>query len=158
MLIKTHKLLIYKVANSYCSDIDEQEDLIQEIIYQLIKSYSRFDHRVKITTWMYKVALNVAITHYRKLKTRQKYFIPIHEKLVRVYDSPEQLENEHIIKLRGFVQKLDPLNKAIMIMYLDGNSHTDIAEAMGITVTNVGTKISRIKHQLKKKFNQEKNG
>jgi RNA polymerase sigma-70 factor (ECF subfamily) len=62
--------------------------------------------------------------------------------------------DEKIKQLRAFIQEFDPLNKAIVIMYLDGNSHKEISEAMGISISNVGTKISRIKTQLKKKFKQ----
>jgi len=153
-LIEEHKNLIFKVANSYCSDIHEQEDLIQEIIFQIIKGYSRFDHKVKVITWMYRVALNVSISHFRKVKNRQKYIVPMPDKLIKIDESKDGGIDENIIRLRVFIQEFDPLNKALLIMYLDGKSHVDISEAMGISVSNVGTKIGRIKKQLKKKFIQ----
>lgn len=153
-LIEQHRRLIYKVVNSYCSDAHEQEDLIQEIIFQIIKGYEKFDHRVKVTTWMYKVAFNVSISHYRKLKSRQKYVVPMPDKLVSVEEDEEPEIDENLKRLRELIDELDPLNKAIFIMYLDENSHAEISEAMGISVSNVGTKINRIKKQLKKKFNQ----
>ena len=153
-LIEQHKALIYKVVNSFCSDIHEQEDLTQEIILQLIKGYEKFDHKAKVTTWMYRVALNVSISEHRKIKNRQKFILPMPEKLVRVDDSAEKETNEDILRLRVFIQELDPLNRAILIMYLDENSHIEISEAIGISVSNVGTKINRIKKQLRKKFNQ----
>ncbi|MGK7396097.1 MAG: RNA polymerase sigma factor [Candidatus Cyclobacteriaceae bacterium M3_2C_046] len=152
-LIEQHRKLIYKVVNSYCADIEEQEDLIQEIIYQVLKGYEKFDHRVKVTTWLYKVAFNVSISHYRKLKIRKKYMTPLSEKIVRV-EEPDQDQPGHQLQLlRKFIEELDPLNKAILIMYLDENSHQEISAAMGISVSNVGTKINRIKKQLKQKFN-----
>lgn len=154
-LIEEHQKLIYKVVNSYCSNRQEQEDLIQEIIFQLIKSYPRFDHQVKVTTWMYRVAFNVSISHYRKMKNRQKYLVPMPEKLVKIDDTADHQPNEDLARLQAFIQELNPLNKAILIMYLDGSSHTEIAKAMGISVSNVGTKIGRIKKHLKKKFNQQ---
>lgn len=153
-LIEKNKGLIYKVANSYCSDVDEQADLIQEIIFQIIKGYSNFDHKVKATTWMYKVAFNVSISHYRKIKNRQKYMVPMTDKFVQVEERDENNIDENIKRLRKFMDEFDPLNKAILIMYLDGNNHAEISEAMGISVSNVGTKIGRIKEQLKKKFKQ----
>ena len=153
-LIEQHRRLIYKVVNSYCSDVHEQEDLIQEIIFQLIKGYEKFDHQVKVTTWMYKVAFNVSISHYRKLKSRQKYVVAMPDKLVSVEEDEEPDIDENLKRLRELIDELDPLNKAIFIMYLDDNSHAEISEAMGISVSNVGTKINRIKKQLKKKFNQ----
>jgi RNA polymerase sigma-70 factor (ECF subfamily) len=151
-LIEENRRLLYKVVQGYCSDVHEQEDLIQEIIFQLLKNYDRFDHKVNATTWMYKVAFNVSISHYRKMKTRKKYIVSMPEKLVKIDDSKTNEVIEDIIRLRKFIQELQPLNKASMIMYLDGNSHTEISEAMGISVSNVGTKINRIKQQLKKKF------
>jgi len=154
-LIHENRRLIYKVVNSYCPDIHEQEDLIQEIIYQLIKGYETFDHRVKVTTWMYKVAFNVSISHYRKVKQRKKYLTPMPDKLVCIEERQDSEPDENIRRLRQFINQLDPLNKAILIMYLDENSHNEISEAMGISVSNVGTKINRIKKQLKKKFKQE---
>lgn len=154
-LIEEHQKLIYKVVNSYCKDRQEQEDLIQEIIFQLIKSYPTFNHQVKVTTWMYRVAFNVSISHYRKMKKRQKYLVPMPEKLVKIDDTADHQPNEELAQLQAFIHELNPLNKAILIMYLDGSSHTEIAQTMGISVSNVGTKIGRIKKQLKKKFNQQ---
>lgn len=152
-LIEEHKNLIFKVVNSYCSNSQDQEDLIQEIIFNIIKGYKNFDHQVKITTWMYKVAFNVSISHYRKAKSRQKYVFPLPESLVQI-EEPETTDlDSNIIKLRKFIGELNPLNKAIIIMYLDGNNHNEISLAMGISVSNVGTKINRIKKQLKNKFN-----
>lgn len=152
-LIEKHRKLIFKVVNSYCKDIHEQEDLIQEIIFHIIKGYNNFDHRVKVTTWMYKIAFNVSISHYRKTKTIKKYMVPITGKLVRVEETQSSEIDDNIIRLRSFIDELNPLNKAIMIMYLDETSHVEISKALGISISNVGTKINRIKKQLKKKFN-----
>lgn len=151
-IIEQNKNLIYKVVNSYCSDINEQEDLIQDIIFQIIKSYKTFDHNVKVTTWMYRVAFNVSISYYRKLKTRQKHLVAMPSKIVSIQEEQTNNTDEKVNQLRQYIQEFDPLNKAIVIMYLDGNSHKEISETLGISISNVGTKISRIKNQLKKKF------
>lgn len=154
VLIEENRNLIYKVVHSYCTDSTEQEDLIQEIIFQIIKGYTNFDHQVKVTTWMYRVAFNVAISYFRKLKTRKKYLVAMPSKIVTIVDEQPENTDEKIKQLRKFIQEFDSLNKAILIMYLDGNNHQEIADAMGISPSNVGTKIGRIKKQLKKKFNQ----
>jgi len=151
-LIEENKRLIYKVVHSYCSNRNEQEDLIQEIIFQIIKSYKTFNHKVKVTTWMYKIAFNVAISNYRKISNRKKYFVEMPSKVVKVEETYNDDMDEKIKQLRLFIQEFDPLNKAIVIMYLDGNSHSEISKVMGISVSNVGTKIGRIKKQLQKKF------
>jgi len=87
-LLEQHQALIYKVVNAYCTDRHEQEDLIQEILFLLLKSYDRFDHQVKVTTWMYRIALNVSISHYRNIQKRQRYNLPMPEKLVEVVEAP----------------------------------------------------------------------
>lgn len=153
-VIEENKNLIYKIVNSYCTDANEQEDLIQDIIFHVIKSYDNFDYNVKVTTWLYRVAFNITISHYRKQKTIKKHLVKMPEKIVVVDEKENDQYDERIKQLRLFIQEFDPLNKAIVIMYLDGNSHKEISEAMGISLSNVGTKISRIKTQLKKKFKQ----
>ena len=80
--------------------------------------------------------------------------VPIPEKLVSIEETGPSEADDNIKRLRSFIDELDPLSKAIMIMYLDGNSHVEISAALGISVSNVGTKINRIKKQLKKKFNR----
>lgn len=150
--IETHRRLLYKVVQGYCSNKAEQEDVIQDIIFELIRSYDKFDHRVKVTTWMYKVAFNVAISHYRKLRTRQKHMMAMPEKLILIDESKSNEVHADLLLLRQFIQELEPINRAIMIMYLDENTHAEISEAMGMSVSNVGTKINRIKKQLKHKF------
>lgn len=152
-VIDENRGLIYKVVNAYCEDPTEQQDLVQEVILQLLKGYDRFDHQVKITTWMYRVALNVSISHYRKTSVRRKHFTPLQEGLVEIAGEDTSQLDEDIRMLRHFIQQLDELNRAVMIMYLDGNSHGDIAEVLNISVSNVGTKINRIKEKLKNQFN-----
>lgn len=153
-IIEENKNLIYKIVNSYYTDSNEQEDVIQEVIFQIIKSYENFDHKVKVTTWLYRVAFNVTISHYRKQKTRKKYVVAMPSMIVAIDEDVTIEYDEKIKQLRAFIQEFDSLNKAIVIMYLDGNSHKEISDAIGISVSNVGTKISRIKTQLKKKFKQ----
>lgn len=151
-IIEENKGIIYKVVNSYCNDPNDQEDLVQEIIYHLLEGYPRFNHRSKITTWMYRVALNVSISYLRKYKTRKKYIGQMPEKMIEIKAEENETMDPEIIRLQRFIQNLDGLNRAVMIMYLDGNSHEEIAEVLDISVSNVGTKIHRIKKRLKEYF------
>lgn len=144
--------IIFKICNSYCNNKNDREDLAQEILYQLLKSYHSFNPEHQFTTWMYRVALNVAISFYRKTKTGSVI------KLVDRYEDKEdqcegtmQLEN-NIIILQRFIGELKELDKALMIFYLESKSYKEISEILGITETNVATKISRIKDTLKQKF------
>lgn len=155
-IIEENKGIIYKVVNSYCNDPNDQEDLVQEIMYHLLEGYERFDHQSKVTTWMYRVALNVSISFYRKSKTRKKYISLMPEKIIQIEaDLDEENMDREVAQLRHFIQNLDELNRAVMIMYLDGNSHEDIAEVLDLSESNVGTKIYRIKNKLKEHFRTE---
>ena len=150
--IRDNQGIVFKICNSYCSNKNDREDLAQEILYQLLKSYHSFNEEYKFSTWMYRVALNVAISFYRKTKTGSVI------KLVDQHEDKEddeghsvQLEN-NITILQQFINELKELDKALMILYLESKSYKEISEILGITETNVATKISRIKDTLKQKF------
>lgn len=155
-IIETNKRLIFKICNSYCQNADDREDLAQEIIFQLWKSWGNFNNDYKLSTWMYRIALNVAISFYRK-ERKTTSTISMGEHLIEIVD--ENLEEgleENLNALQQFINELKPLDKALMLLYLEEKSHKEIAEIIGITSTNVATKIGRIKEQLKQKFSTQK--
>ncbi len=156
--IDEHKLIIYKICNSYCKNVRDRDDLTQEITYQLWKSYGHFNSSVKFSTWMYRVALNVAITFYRKTKTAEA-IIKLSEPDTEIEDEKENKDEleKNINILQQFINELKELDKALMILYLEEKTYSEIAEIMGITETNVATRISRIKDKLKQKFSTQNN-
>ena len=150
-IIKQHRSLIYKVCHSYCSDPTDRKDLEQEILLQLWTSMERFDGRVKLSTWMYKVALNTAIMFYRthsrhkgkkRLLDASILSIPAEEK--------DEVYEEQLSLLYGYINQLSDHEKALILLYLDGIKQREIAEILGITETHVSSKISRIKKKLRK--------
>jgi RNA polymerase sigma factor (sigma-70 family) len=147
-LIEEHKKILYKVCNSYCRNRDARDDLAQEIIVQLWRSFERFDKRYRFSTWMYRIALNVAISFYRSESARTRLVISDEEQLVQAVDAPES-EPEEIAMLYRFIDGLDPLNKALALLYLDGNTYTEIASVLGISETNAATKINRLKNKMR---------
>ena len=152
-LLEEHKLIIYKICNSYCKNVSDRDDLAQEISYQLWRSYGHFNGRVKFSTWMYRVALNVAITFYRKTTSAGnliQFAEPANEPEDKKDDDTEHEKN--ISMLQQFINELKELDKALMILYLEEKKYVEIAEILGITETNVATRISRIKEKLKQKF------
>ncbi len=152
-LIQENRRIIYKIGNGYCKNKDDIEDLAQEIIYQLWRSWSSFDARYKFTTWMYRIALNVAISFYRKDSKRKDRHAPLTEHFIDIADDNEHGELEtNIHLLQQFINELKVLDKALMILYLEENSYREIGEILGITETNVATKVGRIKEKLKQKF------
>ena len=113
----------------------------------------KYNNKYKLSTWMYRIALNTAISHYRANRKRKTNTFSINEDLFDLVDENESQELDSNVKLLyNFINGFDELNKALMILYLDNNSYKDIADVLGITETNVATKIGRIKQQLKKQF------
>jgi len=157
-LIEENKRIIFKICNAYCHNANDREDLAQEIIYQLWKSAVSFDQEHKFTTWMYRVALNTAISFYRK-EIKNKSFVSIsnHHANVAATDDGLRDKEENINLLQQFINELKELDRAMMILYLEEKSYGEMAEILGITVTNVATKISRIKENLRQKFMTKNN-
>jgi RNA polymerase sigma factor (sigma-70 family) len=150
-LLNEHKRILYKVCHSYCRNRDDREDLAQEIIVQLWRSFGRFDEGYRFSTWMYRIALNVAISFYRRETTRTRHVISDDERVLDAVDETRS-QPEEIRLLYEFIEKLDELNKALVLLYLDGNSYGEIASVLGITETNVATKINRLKNSMKQEF------
>jgi RNA polymerase sigma factor (sigma-70 family) len=150
-LVEEHKKILYKVCNSYCRNRDDREDLAQEIIVQLWRSFGSFDERYRFSTWMYRIALNVAISFYRRESTRTRHVISDEEQLLQAIDDRES-QPEDIRLLYQFIGGLDPLNKALILLYLDGNGYREIADVVGISETNVATKISRLRKIMKQQL------
>jgi len=156
-VIAAHKRLIYKVANSYCKDDEDRKDLIQEIILQLWRSFSRYDPQYQLSTWIYRIALNVAISFYRKERRKQDLHQPIPETLIYLKDdTPLDQTNVRLNYLQRFIRELKEIDRAIILLYLEGSNQQEIGQILGISTTNVSTKVSRIKQQLQQKFSKIK--
>lgn len=151
-IIGENKGIIYKVANSYCQDHDDRNDLIQEIMIQLWLSFGNYDSRFRISTWMYRIALNVAISFYRKEHRRYQLNQPLPENLLYLREAPAPEDEELLNSLHRFIRELKEIDRAIILLYLDGNPQQDIAEVLGISASNVSTRVGRIKQQLRQKF------
>ena len=149
-LILENKGIILKICHLYCPDKHAREDLMQEIIYQLWRSGKSYDAGYRFTTWMYRVALNVAISFYREGR-RKRDAVPLSELHLHIQDDPfeSSLEKERLAWLRSCVQGLKEFDRALILLYFEEKSHREIAEILGLSETNVATKISRIKERLK---------
>lgn len=150
-LIEDHKRILYKVCQSYCPTREDRDDLAQEMIVQLWRSFGSYNEQYRFSTWMYRICLNVAISFHRRESTRRRHILSADE---RVLDAVDESENssDDIVLLYQFIDRLDALNKALVLLYLDGNSYREIADVLGISATNVATKISRLKQSVKREL------
>ncbi len=153
LLIEQNRGIIYKLAGAYCKDSDDRKDLVQEIIIQLWRSYPTFNHSVKFTTWMYRVAFNVSISFYRKDSKRKEKMSSLSDNLIELRAEEEPNDKEEQLKqLQQFIAELKELDKALMLLYLEEKSYREISEILGISESNVATKVNRIKQRLREKF------
>jgi RNA polymerase sigma-70 factor (ECF subfamily) len=157
-LIEKNKGIIIKVCNSYCVSKSDREDLAQEIVYHLWKSGNSFNANSKFSTWMYRVALNVAISFYRK-KTRSNNVVALNESHMDIEDNTNNADEteKRVIELQRFINEMKELDRALTLLYFEEKSYREMAEILGISETNVATKISRIKSRLKLKFSEHLN-
>ena len=145
-LIKSHERLIYKVCSMYAVQPEDVKDIFQEIVLQAWKSFPGFKHNAKPGTWLYRVALNTAINYKRahnKIKTVGQAEL-LNEQGICLPELDEEYKLMH-----RMICMLPPVEKAIVMLYLDDYSYKEMAEIMGMSETNIGTKLMRIKEKLK---------
>ena len=148
-LIREHQGLLFKVTSIYTDNKQDQEDLFQEVVYQLWKYFDSFRNESKITTWMYRVAMNTAITNLKKNKRRPDS-ISIADTVIKETESlKDDTYEERLRLLYQYLNKLNTLDKGLIFLLLEGKSYKEIAEITGLEASNVGTRISRVKKKLK---------
>ncbi len=148
-LINEHQGLIIKVSRLYTNTLEDEEDLFQEIVLQLWRSYDSFKGDSKISTWMYRVALNTAITLFRK-KTKSPKTDEIQDFHVKTFiENFENEKQQQVTLLYKVIKMLPNVERAIVTMYLDDLPYRDIAENLGITEVNARVKMNRLKKTLK---------
>ena len=155
-IIEQHNGILFRVARTYCPDEYDRQDLMQEMMIQIWQSIHKYNDQFKISTWLYRISLNVAISFYRKNTTRANKYTVLNEQTAQV-PTEDKTENEQQLNLlQQFISELKEIDKALMILYLEDKSHAEIAEILGMSVSNVGTKVGRIKGKLKKRFSHLK--
>jgi RNA polymerase sigma factor (sigma-70 family) len=154
-IIRENQGIIYKVCNMYCDTGEDRNDLFQEIVAQLWKSYPSFRKESKVTTWMYRVGLNTAITTFKKSKRRPDQNRLTYENF-QIADENHETDTEENIKLLHLaVEQLTGIEKSIILLFLENKKYEEIAEITGITQNYVRVKMNRIKKKLKKLMDEE---
>ncbi|WP_082578312.1 sigma-70 family RNA polymerase sigma factor [Lysobacter sp. Root690] len=150
-LLQAHRGIVYKVANTYCRNDEDRADLAQEIAVQLWRAFPSFDPQRSFSTWMYRIALNVAISQVRSNVPRQQNAVALDEQLHDVADD-RAADPEAAQRLRALdrlIAALEPLNRALLLLYLEERSYREIGEVLGLSETNVATKIARLKQRIR---------
>lgn len=146
--IEQHKGILYKVSKMYMDNKDDQDDLFQEIVCQLWKAYDSFKGESQFSTWMYRVAINTSIVFLKKEKRKvDKYEITTSN--IKDDEEDSQLKESQIEHFYKAVQQLDKIDKAIIFYQLEGYSHREISENLGISEGNARVKLNRAKEKLK---------
>lgn len=150
-MIKENETLIFKITSIYGNNEADKQDLYQEIVLQLWKSFKKFRQEASASTWIYRVALNTAISRLRKEK-KATSTVPYDAQIHSLTDTQETVLEERSKELHLQISRLNDIEKAIILLYLENKSHNEIAEITGITTSNVSTRMVRIKEKLKKKI------
>ena len=147
--LESNQNIVHKVCSLYTNNRDAHNDLFQEITIQLWKAYPKFRGEAKFSTWMYRVALNTAITLYRKSKKQvqtQDFDSVIFKIKTDEYDDTQE---QQLKLLYGAVKQLGDIDKALVFLYLEDKNYTEIADTLGISEVNARVKMNRIKTKLK---------
>jgi RNA polymerase sigma-70 factor (ECF subfamily) len=147
--LQSNQNIVHKVCTLYTNDRDSHNDLFQEITIQLWKAYPKFRNESKFSTWMYRVALNTAITLYRKSKRTiktQDFDSVIFKISSEDYDP---IEEQQLRLMYNAVKQLGDIDKALVFLYLENKNYSEIGETLGITEVNARVKMNRIKTKLK---------
>jgi RNA polymerase sigma factor (sigma-70 family) len=158
-ILNEHKGIIFKIVNYYCKNVDDRKDLEQEIMIQIWLSHKKYNDTYAWSTFIYRIALNVSMSFYHKEKRVKNNFLKVKlfTEMQDCDDSP--LISDHDLRvLDEFIFQLNDINKALMILYLQSKTYAEIANILGISTTNVSTKINRMKTQLKIYFKERKDG
>ena len=147
--LETNQNIVHKICRLYTNNSDAHNDLFQEITIQLWKAFPKFRGDSKFSTWMYRVALNTAITLYRKSKRRvaTQDFESVSFKIsADAYDDTVEVQLKDMYKA---VKSLNDIDKALVFLYLENKSYREISETLGITEVNSRVKMNRIKEKLR---------
>ncbi|WP_256645421.1 RNA polymerase sigma factor [Thermomonas paludicola] len=151
-LLQQHGGIVFKVANTYARGNEDRADLAQEIAAQLWRAWPTYDPARSVTTWMYRIALNVAISHVRSTHVRLRHdAVPLDDSLHDMADgnAANHETEQHLRLLQQFIARQPPLDRALLLLYLEERNQREIAEILGISESNVSTKIGRLKQRIR---------
>jgi len=149
--IRENAGVLHKLCRVYTFNADEYEELFQEMLVQIWRSTEKFRGEAKLSTWIYQICINTALGFRSKLVRRKKRFEPLDGKIF-IQPAPDTEKDEHLQRLYNAIRELKPIDRAIVSLYLDDKSYEEAAQILGISKTNVATRLMRLKKQLMEKL------
>lgn len=151
-LLAQHGGIIRKVAFSYANSFADREDLAQEITLQLWRAYPRYTPDRPFSTWMYRIALNVAISFLRRHTHPARQTLPLEEQEIAAPAPADHEADERVALLQRVIAALAPLDRGLMLLYLEDHSYREIAAVLGLSETNIATKLQRLKQRVREEI------
>lgn len=150
-MLETHKRVIYKVCYLYASDTEHLNDLYQDTVLNLWRAYPSFRGDSSLPTWIYRISLNTCISYLRKSKSQvEAITLPVN---LEISDENDGGRSSQLHELYRLIHALNPLERAMILLWLEERSYEEIAQIIGISKNNVGVRLNRIKDKLKKMSN-----
>lgn len=157
--LEPHRGILYKVARGYGRTAADREDIVQETVIQLWRAFPKYDPAFRFSTWMYRIALNVAISWRRRERTQTQHLHPEGGSLLEgvaeadgaAFGGAAEAADD-LALLYTCIARYAELDRALLMLHLDGQSHAEIASVLGITATNAATKLGRLKDRLREDF------
>lgn len=153
-LLESHQRLLLKVCWVYGNTSHHRDDLMQEIVGQLWMGFSRYDRSRKFSTWMYRVALNVAIDYRRRLKRWGRQIEPLDMGEIPAEPTDDATKHQQLQDVHKLLELQSDADRALLLLYLEGHSHREIGEVLGMSESNVGTRLNRLKKSLKESIQE----
>ncbi len=153
-LVQAHRGILYKIAQIHCPAREDRADLIQDILLELWRSFARYDGRAAFSTWMHRVGVNVAISSFRGESRRVRGALPIDSVVMDLRGADDVMDAaaEDFAALNQLLLTLDGIDRALVLLFLEGYAHDEIADMLGLGTSNVSTRLQRIKLRLQRTF------
>lgn len=148
-LVSENLGIVYKIAHAYVRDAEDRRDLAQQIVTEAWRSFPDFDPSRKFSTWMYRIALNVAISHHRSATVRARVMSPFDGALETLPGPQTPDADDRLRELHRVIDALDDFSRALVLLYLEGHDQREMADILGLTETNVSTRLSRLRQRLR---------
>ncbi len=152
--IRENGKILHKFCHIYTDDRTEYEELFQEMMIQIWRSLEKFRGDAKVSTFIYRICINTALGFRAKLNDSKTKFDPLDGKIFASQEK-DKVQDENLQKIYAAIRELKPIERAIVGLYLDEKSYEEIAEILGISKTNVATRLMRLKKKLIERFNNE---